>query len=130
MRKADTGAALVLAVGIIAILLAIGFSFYFVTRGELYSAELSLRHAQGDELLRGAMNVAMSVLNNDVEQHPFASSTDHTWRSLFNGAWIAGKPWGIRQAGVRGFKLRAPFQFRGNIPLFDKHRFGSFSQSA
>lgn len=122
MRKVDTGAALVLAVGIVAILLAIGFTFYFVTRGELYSAELSLRQAQGDQLLRGAMNIAMSVLNNDVEQHPFASSTDHTWRSLFNGAWIAGKPWGVRQAGIREFNLRAPFQFKGNIPHVDISR--------
>jgi hypothetical protein len=68
------------------------------------------------------MNIAMSVLNNDVEQHPFASSTDHTWRSLFNGAWIAGKPWGVRQAGIREFNLRAPFQFKGNIPHVDISR--------
>ena len=121
MRKPDTGAALVLAIGIIAILLAIGFTFYFVTKGESYTSELSLRQAQADQLLRGALNIGMSVLNNDLNQHPYASSNDHAWRSFFNGAWIAGKPWALRNTGAgRGyFTLRSSMQWKGSIPHID-----------
>ncbi|HOQ31861.1 MAG TPA: hypothetical protein PLA12_05030 [Candidatus Hydrogenedens sp.] len=121
MRKPDTGAALVLAIGIIAILLAIGFTFYFVTRGELYTAELSLRQAQADQLLRGAINIGISVLNKDINQNPYASSTDHAWRSFFSGAWVAGKPWALRNSGAgRGyFALRSSMQWKGSIPHID-----------
>ncbi len=121
MRKPETGAALVLAIGIIAILLAIGFTFYFVTRGELYSAEMSLRQAQADQLLRGAMNIGISVLNSDLNQHPYASSTDHVWRSFFSGAWVAGKPWAVRNsgAGQGNFYLRFSMQGKGGIPHID-----------
>lgn len=124
MRKPETGAALVLAIGIIAILLAIGFTFYFVTRGELYTAELSLRQAQADQLLRGAMNIGISVLNRDLNQHPYASSTDHAWRSFFSGAWVAGKPWAVRNTGAgRGyFSLRSSMQGKGGIPHIDISR--------
>ncbi|HOL19439.1 MAG TPA: hypothetical protein PK813_04265 [Candidatus Hydrogenedens sp.] len=124
MQKKNTGAALVLAIGIIAILLAIGFTFYFVTRGELYVADLSLRQAQSDELLRGAMNIAMSYLNNDLNQHPFASSTDHSWRSFFNGSWVAGKPWAIRNVGLgpAGLVLRSSLQSKQGIPYIDVSR--------
>ncbi len=122
MRR-NTGAALVLAIGIVALLLAVGFTFYFVTRGEVYTAELALRQAQSEQLLRGALNVGTSVLDEDLEKHPDATSLDHKWRSLFSGAWIAGKSWGIRYTDAGGnFALKGSMQWKNAIPHIDVFR--------
>lgn len=119
MRR-NTGAALVLAIGIVALLLAIGFTFYFVTRGELYNADMALQQAKAEELLRGALNVGISVLNEDVERHPDATSLDHKWRSLFSGAWIAGKSWGVRFTDAGGnVSLKGSMQWKNAIPYID-----------
>ncbi|MCX8064117.1 MAG: hypothetical protein N3G21_02975, partial [Candidatus Hydrogenedentes bacterium] len=119
MRK-TTGAALVLAIGIVALLLAIGFTFYFVTRGELYTAELALQQAKSEQLLRGALNIGISVLNEDIERHPEVTSLDHKWRALFSGAWVAGKSWGIRYTDAGGnFALKGSMQWKNAVPHVD-----------
>ncbi len=52
MRKVDTGAALVLAVGIVAILLAIGFTFYFVQEGNYIQQDCLCDRRRGTNFTR------------------------------------------------------------------------------
>ena len=90
------GAALVIAIAIMTILLAIALTFYAVTRVEVKTATNVVNAVRVEFLADAAVAIAVSTLNQDLLDHPRATSLDHPWRSVFSGAAFAGKPWALR----------------------------------
>jgi len=86
------GAALIIVIAIMTILLAIALTFFSVSRVEVNTATNVSNSVRVDLLLDAASAIAIATLNQDFLNHPEATSTDHAWRTLFNGAWAVGKP--------------------------------------
>ncbi len=97
-KRHETGAALVIAISIMTILLAIALTFFALTRVELQTATNVTHSVRADHLAEAAIAIAVHMLNEDFERNPAATSTDHAWRSFFNGAAFAGKQWAMRGA--------------------------------
>lgn len=89
----EKGAALIVAIGVLTILLAISITFFQISREQLRSATNVSNRVKADFLVDGAFATAIAFLNHDLRQHPNYTSLDHAWRTYFNGAWAAGKPW-------------------------------------
>ncbi|NUM56436.1 MAG: lamin tail domain-containing protein [Candidatus Hydrogenedentes bacterium] len=92
----SSGAALIISVAIFAVLLFIGLTFWSSSRIEHSAA---VRHQEGyrAELLASAgQALAVSHLRLDKKWHPTYTSIDHGWNTVFNGAWLAGKPWAFK----------------------------------
>ncbi len=89
------GAALVIVIAIMAILLAIALTFFRITSEESQVATNVSNTVRVDLLSDAAIAIAIAQLNQDVLRHPGATSLDHPWRSTFNGAWVVGKPWAL-----------------------------------
>jgi hypothetical protein len=89
----DSGAALIIAIGIMTVLLVIALSFFQITREEMKSADNYSNSIQADMLADGAIAMATAFLQHDELIHPTYTSFDHAWRSYFNGTWAGGKAW-------------------------------------
>ncbi|HNY87907.1 MAG TPA: hypothetical protein PKN23_15500, partial [Candidatus Hydrogenedentes bacterium] len=89
----NSGAALIVALSIMAVLLAIGLTFFAVTRLESTTAVNVVHTVRAQYLVDAGFAVAQYTLNRDLDVNPNATSTDHAWRTLFNGAAFAGKEW-------------------------------------
>ena len=113
-RRNDSGAALIIAIGIMVILLAIALTFFAVSRLELTTATNVTNAVRADNIADAANAIAIHGLNNEFIRHPNVTSTDHAWRTYFNGAAFAGKPWAMRN----GVPLQA-----GGVPLIDLSKF-------
>ena len=93
LRGNNQGAALIVAVALLVVLLMLGLTFVSLSRMDLIAAT-SLRDAMQTKLLSDAgVALAESFLRHDLEVHPTFSSLDHAWRTYFNGAWFARKTW-------------------------------------
>lgn len=108
-RRNDSGAAMIIAIGIMVILLAIALTFFTVTKLELQTATNVSNTVRADQLADGANAIAAHTLNTEFQQHPGYTSDDHAWRTYFNGAAFAGKSW-----AMRGGK---PLMDRRELPL-------------
>jgi hypothetical protein len=84
---------MIVAIAIFAILLAIALTFYSVSRTEFDTSTNVINSVRSDLQADGAIAQAIAHLNEDFLRNHGATSTDHSWRSFFNGAWAAGKPW-------------------------------------
>ncbi|MDZ4859493.1 MAG: lamin tail domain-containing protein [Candidatus Hydrogenedentes bacterium] len=93
----ERGAALIIAVAIFVVLLFIGLTFYSQARLELRTATNNQDSFRTDMINSAGTAIAVAQLRLDKRQHPTATSLDHGWNTLFNGAWLAGKPWAFRQ---------------------------------
>ncbi|MBX3180253.1 MAG: hypothetical protein KF886_23125 [Candidatus Hydrogenedentes bacterium] len=109
-RAGERGAALIIAVAIMTVLLAVALTFYGVSRAEVDNATNVRNTVQADLLVDGVLAQVMSELNRDFLKHPNATSTDFKPFVLYNGAWAAGKQWALRN----GVPLQA-----GGVPLVD-----------
>ena len=89
----ERGAALIVAIAVMTILLAISLTFFTVSRLELKTATNVENSVKAELLANAATNIAISFLNHDLLIHPTFTSIDHAWRTYFNGAWVAGKDW-------------------------------------
>lgn len=92
----DSGAALIIAVAIFAVLLIISLTFWSASRAEHFAA---VRHEEGfrtDLLAQTGAALAVAQLRLDKKWHPTYTSLDHGWNTYFDGAWLAGKPWAFR----------------------------------
>lgn len=89
--KENQGAALIVAIAVMTILLAIGLTFFTVSRLELKTATNVENSVRADLLATGATSIAISFLNHDVVSHPTYTSLDHAWKTYFNGLWYAEK---------------------------------------
>lgn len=109
-RRNESGAALLIAIGIMVILLAIALTFFAVSRLELNTATNVTNTVRADNIADAANSIAIHALNNEFARHPNVTSTDHAWRTYFNGAAFVGKYWALRG----GVMLQA-----GGVPLVD-----------
>jgi len=96
----ERGAALIVAIAVMTILLAISLTFFTVSRLELKTATNVENTVKAELLANAATNIAISFLNHDLLIHPTFTSLDHAWRTYFNGAWVAGKGWAFPPSGV------------------------------
>ena len=96
-RKGRRGAALVIVIAIMTILLAIALTYFTVARQESRVATNVSNQVRGDLLSDAAIAIAVAQLNQDVLRHPGATSLDHAWRATFNGAWLQGKTWALQR---------------------------------
>ncbi|MFO7775558.1 MAG: pilus assembly PilX N-terminal domain-containing protein, partial [Candidatus Hydrogenedentota bacterium] len=92
----NRGAALLVAVGILTVLLALGLTFYATTRHEMRRAVSVERGMRARLAADSGLAMAIGFLNEDQQTHPTYTSPDHAWKTYFNGAWMAGKPWAIQ----------------------------------
>ena len=113
VRKNNAGAALIIAIAIMTILLAIALTFFSATRSGVTTATNVTNTVRVEHLSDGAMAIAIASLNEDYFHHPNVTSTDHAWRTLFNGSWVAGKSWAWRD----GIPLQA-----GGVPYVDLNK--------
>ncbi len=92
----NRGAALIIAVAIFTILLVVALTFYSSSKIELQTAT-NVENSFRTELINNAgIALAVSMIQNDAQLYPHATSIDHPWTTYFNGTWIAGKPWAFR----------------------------------
>ena len=91
--RRDGGAALIVAIGILTILLIIGLTFFQMAQREMTVATNTGNQMRAELMAEGATAVAIAFLNHDLEIHPSYTSLDHAWRTYFNGAWAVGKNW-------------------------------------
>ncbi len=92
-RGTRRGAALIIAIAIMTVLLAIGLTFFTVARVESVTAMNVVNTVRAEHLVDAGFAMAEYRLNRDLLDHPQATSLDHAWRSMFNGAAFAGKNW-------------------------------------
>ena len=90
---AQRGAALVVVIGVLSILLVIAATVLVSTQEELQTSTNRGNAVRADLLAEGAIAVAQAFLNHDLDAHPTITSLDSAWRTYFNGAWAAGKNW-------------------------------------
>ncbi len=102
------GAALIIALSVLLVLLSIAITFALIVRYESDMAGMAYEGARAESLLDGALAKAMYRLNRDLEVHPDALSLDHGWRTWYNGAAFVGKTWTREQLGEKAF---APLYF-------------------
>ena len=112
--RRERGAALIIAIAIMTILLAIALTFFAVTRLELKTATNVTNTVRVEFLAESGVAMAVASLNQDFLAHPAVSSNDHPWRTLYNGAAFAGKPWAWRN----GVPISS-----GGVPQVDLNRF-------
>ena len=101
----NSGAALVIAVGILTVLLIIALSFFQITREEMKAADNYSNDVRTDMLADGAIALATAFLQHDEIIHPTATSLDAAFKSYFTGTWAAGKDWA---ASVDGNTINSP----------------------
>ena len=102
--RGQRGAALVVVLAILAVLLAIGLSYFAVARIESQIATNVVNTVRVEQLLDGAFSIAQYQLNVDLDLHPNVTSNDFSWKSLFNGTAFIGKAWAYRN-GMPRFDL-------------------------
>ncbi len=89
----ERGAALIVAIGVLTLLIVIALTFFRASLGDMKTAQNTVDGVRAELLADGATAVAIGFLNHDRLIHPTYSSLDHAWRTYFNGAWAVGKPW-------------------------------------
>ena len=92
-QNKERGAAFLIAIAILVILVAIGTTFFSVSRLELKTAT-NVTNAVRVDLLNDAANaIAIHHLNQYFFRNPEVTSQDHSYRSLFDGSFVVGKSW-------------------------------------
>jgi len=90
-NKHNSGAALVVAIAVLTVLLAIALTFFTVSRLEVKTSTNVENSVRADLLNDSAIAIAMSFLRHDALIHPTYTSLDHAWRTYFNGSWVQQK---------------------------------------
>ena len=98
-KRRQRGAALIIALAIMVVLLAIGLTFFAVSRIESDTASNVVSAVRAEHLVDAGFAIAQHQLNKDLEYHPGATSTDHGWRTLFTGLAYFGKEWIFENPG-------------------------------
>ena len=92
-KRHQRGAALIVALAILVVLLALGITFLTTSRLELQVATNVEESLRTELLANGGLAIAIAFLQHDLLMHPTYTSLDHAWKSYFSGSWAAGKPW-------------------------------------
>lgn len=96
----ESGAALLIALAILMVLLSLAITFILIVRFESNIARQTFDRTRAEHLLDGAFAQAQYRLNRDLEVHPDAVSLDHGWRSWFSGAAFQEKYWARNPLGA------------------------------
>lgn len=104
------GAALLVSLGILAVLLVISVTFFRMSIMESQTASNNANAIQADLLADGAINIAIAQLLEDLQSNPSVTHNDQAWRTRFNGTAFVGKPW---------WWSSGTDVFFGGIPLMD-----------
>lgn len=104
---ARSGAALIIALAILLVLLSLAITFFLIVRFETNIARQAYDRAQAGHLLDAALAQAQYRLNRDLEVHGDALSLDHGWRAWFSGAAFKDKEWAHDpiNGGLPGFSI-------------------------
>lgn len=123
-RNGQRGAAFLIAIVILIILVAIGTTFFSVSRLELKTATNVTQTVRSDLLNDAANAIAMHHLNQYFFRSPDVTSADHSFRTLFDGTAFVGKSWARRKEPtaadpnpIHGKNLQD-----GGVPEVDVHR--------
>lgn len=87
------GAALLIVMAMLAVLTAVGLYLYSASRLEWRIATAHRDNVNAQFLADAGLAMAQAILREDLERHPLVTSSDHAWKSYFNGAWWARKAW-------------------------------------
>lgn len=117
-NRGRRGAALIIVIAIMTILLAIALTFFTNANIEVGISLNVENTARVGFIQDAATAIAQASLNQDLVHNASATSLDHPWRSLYSGTAFAGKPWaryrgqgmgmnndGTRQPGMPEFNL-------------------------
>jgi hypothetical protein len=118
VHASRAGAALIVVIAIMTILLAIGLTFFAVSRIEVRTATNVSNTVRTELLGDAAVAIAVAALNQDLIDNPTTTSLDHPWRSIFSGAWAAGKPWAWKNPASGGLAKGQPIQVDMNDFVF------------
>lgn len=102
LRTETRGAALLIAVSILAILLALTVTFYTTSRIEMRLATNKRDSVSAQFVTEAGLALAQAHLRDDHAKRPTYTSLDHAWRTFFNGAWFAGKDWALSHREIDG----------------------------
>ena len=91
--RSRSGAALLIAVAIIAILTVFAVVFSLQSRVDMNAATNFSNDIRADLIGDAATAIAIAFLDHDRDVHPTVTALDHAWRTYFDGTWIAGKEW-------------------------------------
>jgi hypothetical protein len=119
-RGRQRGAALLISIAILTILVAIGLTFFSVSRLDLRTATNATNAVRVDMLNDAANAIAIHHLNQYFFRHPTVTSNDHSFRTQFEGTWAAGKSWARRKQNpgdLVGLSLLS-----GGVPELDLNR--------
>ncbi|NIA16311.1 MAG: hypothetical protein GWP08_19800, partial [Nitrospiraceae bacterium] len=105
-----------MALAVMTILLAIGLTFFTVSRLQLKTSTNVENTVRADLLANAATSIAINVLKQDKILNPTATSLDHAWRSRFNGSWIVGKHW-----AYPGLRSTGPNELPGLVALHERN---------
>ena len=90
-RNNDSGAALVTAIFVVAILLAIAMTFFVIARQEAHIAANTANAMRARLLAEGGVNVAISLLKDELVTNPTLTSIASVWRTygeaFYNTTW-------------------------------------------
>ncbi len=114
----ERGAALIVAIAIMTILLAIALTFYSISRQEVKNADSVQNRIQADLLVDSALAKAMVEINRNFLEHPESTSFDHRQFAFFDGRWVAGKPWALL-GGIPLQQGGIPYINLANMPFID-----------
>jgi hypothetical protein len=95
-RSGERGAALVVAIAIMTILLALALTFYAISRNEVNIADNIQHQVQNDLNLDGVLAKVQSDLNRNFLKYPNATSYDQAPFTTYDGSWVVGKEWALR----------------------------------
>ena len=92
-RRGTRGQALVIAIFILAFLTAIAIALFTSTRLQLRRALNVTNRVQAAQTAEAGIAMAQAFLRHDGSIHPTYTSYDFAFKTYFNGAAFAGKPW-------------------------------------
>ncbi|MCK5862815.1 MAG: hypothetical protein KAH38_10035, partial [Candidatus Hydrogenedentes bacterium] len=95
------GAALIIALSVLMILLSLAITFVLMVRYESEMSQQTFQAARAENLLDGVLAKSMYRLNRDLSVHPDTLSLDHGWRTWFSGAAFVGKNWTREKQGTK-----------------------------
>lgn len=106
-RSGERGAALIVAIAIMTILLAVALTFYAISRDEVQRA-VNVRNQMQNELsVDGVVAMVQADLNRNFMRYPNATSLDMAPFTVYDGSAWVGKEWALRNDPVEG---RVPLQ--------------------
>jgi len=91
------GAALLIAVAILAILTVFAVVFSLQSRVDMNAATNFSNNIRADLIADAAVNIAIAFLDHNRDAHPTITSLDQAAFTYFNGTWIAGKWWAFNE---------------------------------